>query len=97
MARDLSPEWALAALAGSGFLFAAALVYPAGMGMGDVKLALFMGAALGRAEGEGVDDQERLEASLDHEQPGNPAQSHLLWLTAKGAMIVPPAKFQRKA
>jgi leader peptidase (prepilin peptidase) / N-methyltransferase len=46
-ARDLSPEWALAALAGSGFLFAAALVYPAGMGMGDVKLALFMGAALG--------------------------------------------------
>ena len=47
-ARDLSPEWALAALAGSGFLFAAALVYPAGMGMGDVKLALLMGAALGR-------------------------------------------------
>ena len=47
-ARELSPEWALAALAGSGFLFAAALAYPAGMGMGDVKLALLMGAALGR-------------------------------------------------
>jgi leader peptidase (prepilin peptidase)/N-methyltransferase len=47
-ARDLSPEWALAALAGAGFLFAAALAYPAGMGMGDVKLALLMGAALGR-------------------------------------------------
>jgi leader peptidase (prepilin peptidase) / N-methyltransferase len=47
-ARDLSPEWALAALAASGFLFAAALTYPAGMGMGDVKLALLMGAALGR-------------------------------------------------
>jgi leader peptidase (prepilin peptidase)/N-methyltransferase len=47
-AGDLSPEWALAALAGSGFLFAAALAYPAGMGMGDVKLALLMGAALGR-------------------------------------------------
>jgi leader peptidase (prepilin peptidase)/N-methyltransferase len=47
-ARDLSPEWALAALAGSGFLFAAAVAYPAGMGMGDVKLALLMGAALGR-------------------------------------------------
>ena len=46
--RDLSPEWALAALAGSGFLFAAAIAYPAGMGMGDVKLALLMGAALGR-------------------------------------------------
>jgi leader peptidase (prepilin peptidase)/N-methyltransferase len=29
-------------------LLAAALVYPAGMGMGDVKLALLMGAALGR-------------------------------------------------
>jgi leader peptidase (prepilin peptidase)/N-methyltransferase len=47
-ARDLSPEWALAALAGAGFLFAAAVAYPAGMGMGDVKLALLMGAALGR-------------------------------------------------
>ena len=47
-ARDLSPEWAIGALAGSGFLLAAALVYPAGMGMGDVKLALLMGAALGR-------------------------------------------------
>jgi leader peptidase (prepilin peptidase) / N-methyltransferase len=47
-ARDLSPEWALAALGASGFLFAAALAYPAGMGMGDVKLALLMGAALGR-------------------------------------------------
>lgn len=47
-ARDLGPEWAIAALAASGFLFAAALAYPAGMGMGDVKLALLMGAALGR-------------------------------------------------
>jgi leader peptidase (prepilin peptidase) / N-methyltransferase len=46
--RDLSPEWTLAALGASGFLFAAALAYPAGMGMGDVKLALLMGAALGR-------------------------------------------------
>lgn len=47
-ARDLSPEWALGALGASGFLFAAALAYPAGMGMGDVKLALLMGAVLGR-------------------------------------------------
>ena len=46
--RDPSPEWALAALAASGFLFVTAVVYPAGMGMGDVKLALLMGAALGR-------------------------------------------------
>ncbi|HZO63178.1 MAG TPA: prepilin peptidase [Gaiellaceae bacterium] len=43
-----SAEWAIAAAAASGFLFAAALAYPAGMGMGDVKLALLMGAALGR-------------------------------------------------
>jgi leader peptidase (prepilin peptidase) / N-methyltransferase len=41
-------EWVVAALAASGFLFAAALAYPAGMGMGDVKLALLMGAVLGR-------------------------------------------------
>jgi leader peptidase (prepilin peptidase)/N-methyltransferase len=42
------PVWVLAALGASGFLFAAALAYPAGMGMGDVKLALLMGAALGK-------------------------------------------------
>jgi leader peptidase (prepilin peptidase) / N-methyltransferase len=46
--RDLSPEWVIAGLAASGFLLAAALVYPAGMGMGDVKLALLMGVALGK-------------------------------------------------
>ncbi len=43
-----SPEWAAAALGASGFLLMLALVYPGGMGMGDVKLALLMGAALGR-------------------------------------------------
>ena len=43
-----SPQWAIAATAASGFLFAAALAYPSGMGMGDVKLALLMGTALGR-------------------------------------------------
>lgn len=46
---DPSPEWALGALGGSLFLFLAVLAYPAGMGMGDVKLALFMGAVLGKA------------------------------------------------
>jgi len=46
--RDPSPQWLVAALAASAFLLTAALVYPAGMGMGDVKLALLMGAALGR-------------------------------------------------
>jgi leader peptidase (prepilin peptidase)/N-methyltransferase len=43
-----SPEWAIAAVAASAFLLAAALVYPAGMGMGDVKLCLLLGAMLGR-------------------------------------------------
>jgi leader peptidase (prepilin peptidase) / N-methyltransferase len=46
-----SPQWTLGALGASGFLLAAAIVYPAGMGMGDVKLALLMGAALGKTVG----------------------------------------------
>jgi leader peptidase (prepilin peptidase) / N-methyltransferase len=43
-----SPEWALGAFGAALFLFVAVLAYPAGMGMGDVKLALLLGAALGR-------------------------------------------------
>jgi leader peptidase (prepilin peptidase)/N-methyltransferase len=43
-----SPEWALGAVGAAGFFFLAALAYPGGMGMGDVKLALLMGALLGR-------------------------------------------------
>ena len=43
-----SVEWIAASLGASLFLFVFALAYPAGMGMGDVKLALLMGAALGR-------------------------------------------------
>jgi leader peptidase (prepilin peptidase)/N-methyltransferase len=46
-----SPQWALGALAASAFLFLAVVAYPAGMGMGDVKLALLMGAALGKTVG----------------------------------------------
>jgi len=42
-----SLEWPVAALGASGFLLAAALAYPKGMGMGDVKLALLLGAMLG--------------------------------------------------
>ncbi len=42
-----SPRYAIAAVGASGFLLAAALAYPSGMGMGDVKLAFLMGAALG--------------------------------------------------
>jgi leader peptidase (prepilin peptidase) / N-methyltransferase len=43
-----SVEWTVGAFGASGFLFLAALAYPAGMGMGDVKLALLLGAMLGR-------------------------------------------------
>jgi leader peptidase (prepilin peptidase)/N-methyltransferase len=45
---DPSPEWALGALATAGVLFLVVLAYPGGMGMGDVKLALLIGAMLGR-------------------------------------------------
>jgi leader peptidase (prepilin peptidase)/N-methyltransferase len=46
-ARDPSVEWVVAALGAGGFFLVLALVYPAGLGMGDVKLAAFMGAWLG--------------------------------------------------
>jgi leader peptidase (prepilin peptidase)/N-methyltransferase len=42
-------ERAAAAAAAGGFLLAAALAYPRGMGMGDVKLAAVMGLYLGRS------------------------------------------------
>lgn len=47
-ALDPSLEWVAGALGASLFLFLAALAYPKGMGMGDVKLALLLGAMLGR-------------------------------------------------
>lgn len=47
-ALNPSPEWAIAGFGASGFLLLTALMYPAGMGMGDVKLALLLGAMLGR-------------------------------------------------
>jgi len=46
--RDPSVEWIAAGVGAFLFLFVAALIYPAGMGMGDVKLALLMGVALGK-------------------------------------------------
>jgi leader peptidase (prepilin peptidase)/N-methyltransferase len=49
-----SMEWALGAIGAAGFLFAAALAYPGGMGMGDVKLALLIGAMLGRTTPVGL-------------------------------------------
>jgi leader peptidase (prepilin peptidase) / N-methyltransferase len=42
------PERAIAAAAAGGLLFLAALAYPRGMGLGDVKLAATMGIFLGR-------------------------------------------------
>jgi leader peptidase (prepilin peptidase) / N-methyltransferase len=43
------PERAIASIAAGGLLFLAVFAYPAGMGMGDVKLAATMGLFLGRA------------------------------------------------
>lgn len=48
-ALDPGLEWILGALGAALFLLVAALAYPGGMGMGDVKLALVLGAALGTA------------------------------------------------
>jgi leader peptidase (prepilin peptidase) / N-methyltransferase len=48
---DDLPEHLIAAAAAGGFLLLAALAYPAGMGMGDVKLAGVMGLFLGRNVG----------------------------------------------
>jgi leader peptidase (prepilin peptidase) / N-methyltransferase len=45
------PERAAAAAAAGGLLFLAALAYPRGMGLGDVKLAATMGLLLGRDVG----------------------------------------------
>jgi leader peptidase (prepilin peptidase) / N-methyltransferase len=47
-------EWVAASLGASLFLFLALVAYPRGMGMGDVKLALLLGAALGKAVAVGM-------------------------------------------
>jgi leader peptidase (prepilin peptidase)/N-methyltransferase len=46
-ALDPNVRWALATVAAGGMFLLIALVYPAGLGMGDVKLAAFLGAWLG--------------------------------------------------
>lgn len=46
---DPSVEWIAAGLGAAAFFLLAALAYPGGMGMGDVKLALLLGVVLGRA------------------------------------------------
>jgi len=45
---DFLPDAVIAAAAGGGFFLVAALLYPSGMGMGDVKLAGMLGLYLGR-------------------------------------------------
>jgi leader peptidase (prepilin peptidase) / N-methyltransferase len=47
-------EWPLAAVAAATFLFLPALAAPGALGMGDVKLALFLGAALGATAGVAI-------------------------------------------
>jgi leader peptidase (prepilin peptidase)/N-methyltransferase len=42
-------EWLIASLGAALFFFVPLLIYPAGMGMGDVKLAALLGAALGKS------------------------------------------------
>jgi leader peptidase (prepilin peptidase)/N-methyltransferase len=49
LAPDRALEWTLAALGAALVLLVLQLLYPAGLGMGDVKLALLLGAALGTA------------------------------------------------
>jgi leader peptidase (prepilin peptidase) / N-methyltransferase len=46
---DHTLECVLASLGAALFFFLPMLIYPAGMGMGDVKLAALLGAALGRS------------------------------------------------
>jgi prepilin signal peptidase PulO-like enzyme (type II secretory pathway) len=50
-AIDPSVEWVAAALAASTLMLVFALIHPAGLGMGDVKLTLLLGAMLGRTVG----------------------------------------------
>jgi leader peptidase (prepilin peptidase)/N-methyltransferase len=48
-APEHAAVWIGAALGAAGFFLAFALAFPAGLGMGDVKLALLLGAMLGSA------------------------------------------------
>ncbi len=49
IAPEHTVEWVVAAAGAFLVMFAAHLVYPSGLGLGDVKLALLLGAALGWA------------------------------------------------
>jgi leader peptidase (prepilin peptidase) / N-methyltransferase len=45
---ERAPEWLIASLGAALFFVISQVVYPRGVGMGDVKLALLLGAALGK-------------------------------------------------
>ncbi len=45
---DRAPEWVLCAFGAAALLLIPLLIRPGGIGMGDVKLAFFLGTALGR-------------------------------------------------
>jgi leader peptidase (prepilin peptidase)/N-methyltransferase len=49
LSPDRTLEWIVASVGAALFFAVPLLVYPKGMGMGDVKLALFLGAGLGSA------------------------------------------------
>jgi leader peptidase (prepilin peptidase) / N-methyltransferase len=49
LSPDRALEWTAAALGAALFLLVPLLVYPSGLGMGDVKLALLLGVGLGWA------------------------------------------------
>jgi leader peptidase (prepilin peptidase) / N-methyltransferase len=51
---DLLADAAVGAAVFGGFFFILAFIYPAGMGLGDVKLAFALGTLLGFADGVGV-------------------------------------------
>jgi leader peptidase (prepilin peptidase)/N-methyltransferase len=51
---DPSVEWVIAAVAAGAALLLIAFIYPAGLGMGDVKLAAYLGAGLGAAVVVGI-------------------------------------------
>jgi leader peptidase (prepilin peptidase)/N-methyltransferase len=51
---DPSVEWLVAGLAAGAALLVIAFIYPAGLGMGDVKLAAYLGAGLGAAVVVGI-------------------------------------------
>jgi len=46
---DRTLEWLLASFGAALFFFVPLLIYPSGLGMGDVKLAALLGAALGKS------------------------------------------------